>query len=153
MFGTWPTAGLGMTVAFCHMSKEVVTRATEKQGAASVDRSETGAVDQSWGVGKEAWAGPMEQPRPTEGRGWSQLTVGWVQQLHRSPTQACPKTGVPGGGLAPHCPSLRSPKEPGPRSGGPRDGLPVGDLSSLGPLISPSGHLQCGALWAASWSW
>lgn len=105
-------------VAFCHMSKEVVTRATEKQGAASVDRSGTGAVDQSWGVAEEARAGPMEQPRPAEGRGRNQLMARWAQQLHRSLTQACPKTGAPGRGLAPHCPSLRSRTEPGPRSGG-----------------------------------
>lgn len=131
-------------VAFCHMSKEVVTRATEKQGAASVDRSETGAVGQSWGVGEEAQAGPMEQPRPTEGRGWNQLMARWVQQLHRSLTQACPKTGAPGVVWLPTAHHSGPPQSRGPGLGAP------GQASCGRPLFSGSPRLS---VWPSSlWS-
>ena len=80
------------------------------------------------GVGEEARTGPVRPLRSTEGKGQDQLRPRWVEQLHHSLAQACPKAGHQGRWPDPSCQSLKAPTEPGSR-------LPVGGFPQ-GPHLS-----------------
>ena len=97
------------------------------------------------GVGEEARTGPVQPLRSTEGKGQDQLRTRWVQQLHHSFAQACPKTGAPGRVVWPLLPVTQGPHRA-------RVQAPCGRPPPGSP-ISPPGHLQCGPLWTAYCSW